>query len=558
MRRLAATALVSLALAAGGAPAAQAAASPGPEAIDARFASCGLQQAPVPVRAPGGYEGRRVALGADGSAIAAGTAGINSSFAHDSIVLERLLPDGSVDRSFGEAGMVVARVPRRSPRQRVTLTGLAIGGDGKVVLGATVQNTEELTATAAVLARFNADGTPDGSFGSGGFVVETLGAGAAEVADLVLAPDGAIFAAGIAFDREARLVVARFNAGGVRDVAFGANGVAAPDFGVGPPDTARLAEGRVPAAVRLLADGRILLGGRAGEQFALTRLMPDGDLDRSFGVDGVNVSSPPASSAITAMDLDGQGRIVVAGTASNINGENQLALARYLPDGALDPSFGAEGFVVDRSASSPVGLASLPDGKVLVAGAASLGLYLATSGLLRYRSDGKRDAAFGYRGALGSFSGDTSDLVVARDGTALTAQTTSKGRVAVTRFAIGEPALGAIAGQPRACAIGLTVKGVGELLRLRGQKRRALLRVGIELTRPGAVALRVTVRVGDRRAKLQSTIIQSRSAGRYVAELVVGSRAAQLLRGARRARLEVSARGTDGGAVTTTSRTLGP
>ena len=306
------------------------------------------------------------AIAADGSAVVAGTAGPGGNDTAR-ILLRRLRPDGSVDPSFADAGLNASQVTlAQSPQtDGITLSDLAIAGDGKILVSGFVEDTAERVGTAAILARFNVDGTPDGSFGSKGLVVERLQGSAAAPAALAIAPNGKIVAAGErttgSLDNPGVLVAARFNPDGSRDATFGSNGVAAPDLGDLKPTRAN--------ALRLLADGRILVGGRADEQFALARLTAAGELDPSFAAAGVNVTSPPGSSSLTTMEVDGAGRIVAAGTASNINGQGQLALARYLPQGKLDPSFGAGGFIVDRRAFDPgASLALSSDGTILATG----------------------------------------------------------------------------------------------------------------------------------------------------------------------------------------------
>jgi uncharacterized delta-60 repeat protein len=408
------------------------------------------------------------AIAADGSAVVAGTAGPGGNDTAR-ILLRRLRPDGSVDPSFADAGLNASQVTlAQSPQtDGITLSDLAIAGDGKILVSGFVEDTTERVGTAAILARFNVDGTPDGSFGSKGLVVERLQGSAAALAALAIAPNGKIVAAGErttgSLDNPGVLVAARFNPDGSRDATFGSNGVAAPDLGDLKPTRAN--------ALRLLADGRILVGGRADEQFALARLTAAGELDPSFAAAGVNVTSPPGSSSLTTMEVDGAGRIVAAGTASNINGQGQLALARYLPQGKLDPSFGAGGFIVDRRAFDPgASLALSSDGTILATGRISL-KDDSGSGLLRYRASGKRDASFGAGGALAFLSSqiETNDVVLAPDGTALAAQAVA-GTFTVARFVVGQPALAATAQRPRICRLTVGAKRPSPGLCARGAR----------------------------------------------------------------------------------------
>src|SRR5713226_2372800 len=101
-------------------------------------------------------------------------------------------------------------------------------------------------------------------------------------------------------------------------------------------------------------------------------LLSAGDLDPSFGVGGqVQTDFPPNTSASgTAVVLQPDGKIVVAGSAENsATGATNFALARYNPDGNLDPGFGTAGRVTTSvQGASSVGVALQPDGKIVLAG----------------------------------------------------------------------------------------------------------------------------------------------------------------------------------------------
>ena len=102
--------------------------------------------------------------------------------------------------------------------------------------------------------------------------------------------------------------------------------------------------------VAVQADGKIVVvgGSDAGAggttRFALTRFMPDGSLDPSFGGDGM-VTTDFGNVAADAVALQFDGKIVAVGGQ---------AVARYLPDGSLDASFGAGGKVTTDFSVSDV------------------------------------------------------------------------------------------------------------------------------------------------------------------------------------------------------------
>jgi uncharacterized delta-60 repeat protein len=104
-------------------------------------------------------------------------------------------------------------------------------------------------------------------------------------------------------------------------------------------------------AVAIQADGRIVAAGGTqgsdGERFAIVRYDVDGDLDGTFGHDGRVTTSFGARRCVVAdaVAIQSDGKIVAAG----IQGcRGSFALARYLPNGTLDRSFGGDGKVVTR------------------------------------------------------------------------------------------------------------------------------------------------------------------------------------------------------------------
>src|SRR5207249_3267166 len=105
-------------------------------------------------------------------------------------------------------------------------------------------------------------------------------------------------------------------------------------------------------------------------RFALARYNPDGSLDPSFRGGRVVTSFADRDEA-SALALQSDGKIVVAGF-SDAGGRQDFALARYNPNGSLDPSFGSGGrALTDFDA---LALALQPDGKVVVVGEDFIGI----------------------------------------------------------------------------------------------------------------------------------------------------------------------------------------
>jgi uncharacterized delta-60 repeat protein len=233
-------------------------------------------------------------------------------------LVARFTADGSLDTTFDADGFT-----------KVGFGGAAnavlVQGDGRVVA---VGNSSSNFG----LARYEINGALDASFGAGGRVVTDF-SGAADVARAaVLQSDGRIVAGGFTTPAGglANFALARYNANGSLDATFGQGGKVVTDF-AGTED--------VGWGAVLQGDGRIVLAGRSGNDFALARYNANGSLDATFGQGGKVVTDFAGTiDGGLAAALQRDGRIVVAG--ASVNTGTDFALARYNPDGSLDATFG--------------------------------------------------------------------------------------------------------------------------------------------------------------------------------------------------------------------------
>jgi uncharacterized delta-60 repeat protein len=345
----------------------------------------------------------------------------NGAFARQRCGLEaleprRLLSAGDLDTRFGGDGTVVAAPPAGADEQG---TAAALTAEGKIlVAGANTGVTGDFTAV-----RFNGDGSTDGSLGGGGRVTTDFFGGSDAARAVAALPGGKFLLAGSAarLGAPGDFGLARYNADGSLDTSFGRGGadgdgkVTTDFFGApaGAGDAAR--------AIAVLPDGKVLLAGFAQNSagrtdFALARYNPDGSLDTTFGRGGADGDGKVTSDfglddEARALAVLPDGKIVLAGHSASADGSAaRVALARYTPDGTLDTTFGrggadGDGKVTTRVAGGDVSfaraLAVLPNGRLLVAGhvrdpADGLGL-----ALTRYLADGTLDTSFGVGDDLG-------------------------------------------------------------------------------------------------------------------------------------------------------------
>lgn len=117
-------------------------------------------------------------------------------------------------------------------------------------------------------------------------------------------------------------------------------------------------------------DGKILVAGTADTLIALARYNPDGTLDPTFDGDGLLTADGIGNASVQAMKLQSDGRIVLAGTAL-VNGTWVMLVARFDANGALDSGFELDGvFTVPMGVlnASAKDIAIAPDGRIVAVG----------------------------------------------------------------------------------------------------------------------------------------------------------------------------------------------
>ena len=204
-----------------------------------------------------------------------------------------------------------------------------------------------------------------------------------------------------------------------------------PSFGNGGIVTTDFGTGAHAYALAILPNGKIIAAGGAGSQhFALARYLPDGSLDPVFDGDGKVTTDlgAAAGDGANGLAIQPNGRIVAAG------GSGDFVLARYRRDGSLDQSFGADGKVTTDFGGDELGqdVVVQPDGKIVVVGISTEDGPGGDWALARYNPDGSLDESFGTGGKV------VTDLGVASNAYALALQ--GDGRIVVAGNS-GPPAI---------------------------------------------------------------------------------------------------------------------
>lgn len=262
---------------------------------------------------------------------------------------------GSLDPSFGSGGKVVTNVRPNS------VAAVAVQPDGKIVVAATLDDFNIATQVFGIV-RYQANGSLDTSFGTAGVVRTAFSISLNSVHGLATQPDGKIVAVGSTDDGTGgRVAIARYTSAGALDTSFGSGGKVVTSF-LGHRDYANVA--------LVQPDGKLVIGGFAGSgdedevasPTALARYMPNGSLDPGFANGGkalVVLFGP-----VTALALESDGSILATGDQGVTPGH--ATVARFSPWGGLQPP-ASSGTLTAFAANSR--LAFQPNGSVVFGGA---------------------------------------------------------------------------------------------------------------------------------------------------------------------------------------------
>ncbi len=273
----------------------------------------------------------------------------------------RVNSDGTLDNTFGSSGKVIIDNSSRDDRAYA----LKIQSDGKIVVsGYTVSGGDADFMTI----RLNTDGKLDNSFGSNGIKQIDIGSNDDKCYGNFIQPDGKILMGGIVNNGTIDFVVLRLNTDGTLDNTFGNSGKQITDF-KGKDDWA--------FSIAMQSTGKILLGGYCksanNNDYAIVRYDSSGNLDNTFGVGGIQVTTVGTSDDYgRGVCVQRNDKILFVGRYKDANGKLSAGLVRYNADGNLDNSFGQNGKFTQKFGSggddylNAVGIQ--PDGRIFIVG----------------------------------------------------------------------------------------------------------------------------------------------------------------------------------------------
>jgi len=270
--------------------------------LDSSFGSDGRVRSPIAMGV------NALSLQADGKLVVAGESE-DDPYTHY-VRLVRYTADGSLDRGFGQRGVVTVSASATNAGVD-SANALAVLPDGKlIVAGSTAQacprgSVPSCTDDQLMLARLTSAGALDQSFGDGGIVRTPIAPFNADGASIAMQPTGRILIAGDLHDHSNGVqktlgsVLARYDADGSLDSGFGDGGITT---------TMGLDRGSAPLSE---ADGTMIVTG-LDKGLVLARYSANGSLETA-----THLAAPFANAYCCQSAIDPDGKLVLAGDSQN-------------------------------------------------------------------------------------------------------------------------------------------------------------------------------------------------------------------------------------------------
>ena len=334
---------------------------------------------------------------------------------------------GALDLTFGNGGIASVDLDTNYAMIRA----MAVQNDGRIIIAGRWYTP---LGYDVFMLRYMPDGSLDASFGDSGQASVDLDSHFDECTSIAILPDGKIMVAGmVSTGIPTTLTLARLNVDGSLDSSFASGGVS---YGYQFPYSSAY-------DIKIQNDGRIVLAGEQNFKMAVFRYLPDGSPDSTFHADGLmTFEAFSGVNVLRALELQEDEKIVVTGFGGP--NEYDVVLARVLPNGNLDQTFGSFGWTTLEVSPGDDGVGSLviqSDGKIIVVGSTDYSpnydMFAA-----RFNENGVLDNSFGVDGlstiSISGLADKATDVVLQPDGKILLAGNTQTGAgmysVAVVRL----------------------------------------------------------------------------------------------------------------------------
>lgn len=322
--------------------------------------------------------GRSITLQSNGKILVGGDSEVVGIYdTRSDLAIARYNIDGSLDTSFSGDGKLITYSDEYQRGHSIT-----VQSNGQILLvGETSQGDNGYIGPNAwdnyVVARYSASGLLDNSlFFSGEFDGYSSAA-----TDVILQSDGKFIIAGGIYSNDSGAGLARYASNGQIDATFSRSSYS------GELTTSSATIGN---SVTLQSDGKILLAGSKGNDFALLRFTAAGELDTSFSGDGALVTDFGGTDSGRDVLVQADGKIIVGGYSGD-----DFAVVRYTADGEIDYDFAGGGTITDLGGiDKGYSMALQADGKLLLAGYTTGSNGKKDFAIVRYDTNGELDSSF--------------------------------------------------------------------------------------------------------------------------------------------------------------------
>lgn len=278
-----------------------------------------------------------------GKVIVGGSVGSGSTNTDDVFALARLNADGTLDTTFGGGDGMVTA----DFGPDADLESLALAPDGRIVAVGRVDNSGAGSGFDWAIARFTADGVVDAAFGGDGMVTTDFNFFTDSAFGVDVQPDGKIVVTGVVTGVNSDIGIARYNLDGSLDSTFDADGKVFVNF-FGNVDSA--------SSIRVQPDNKLIIVGGSVQpgsyrRFVLIRLNPNGTFDNTFDGDGQATADFGAAAFAKDVEIQADGKYIVGGWFDSnpdpFGDEfHDFIIARFNANGSLDSAFGTNGRTV--------------------------------------------------------------------------------------------------------------------------------------------------------------------------------------------------------------------
>ena len=378
----------------------------------------------------------------NGKIIIGGSSKINGT---DHFTLVQYNPDGSLDTTFGNKGIVATSIGFKS-----TMYSIALQSDGKIVAGGYSTSNSTVSNQIFTLARYYSNGSRDTLFGNVGVVTTIFQSGSSSIKKVIVKPDGKILVGGLlsTMTFEEYPILAQYLPTGILDNSFGTNGTLITGVNVvngkkkGVSDMALSADGKIIMAIEAYP-----VAANNSSDFLLVQLLQNGKIDSSFANNGFAQTDFNNSGDLSySLAVLPDSAIVLAGYSHASGSLTKFALGKYQANGQLNTSFGNGGKVSTSVGTYPAIATHIvvkANGSIVLTG----NTYYTSEdfAIIKYNSDGTVDNSFGSNGVVTTdFLGhkdESFSSAIQADGKLVVvghAMDNSKYNIALARYSIDE------------------------------------------------------------------------------------------------------------------------